>query len=690
MIDADSFLQEFKQLPNWLLWRNEGRNGKRTKIPYSAHGGMGSSTDSATWSTYVEATALAANYDGLGFAITDGNVLIDLDDCRDPVTGTIDTWAQFIVDFLSCPAEISPSGTGLHIYVKDVNAHSLTRKFATAEKKKRGIEVYAGGRYSAITFQHLPGTPREIPEFDLTQFLDFVKRGQFDPEEVSTANDVQVAEVCTGWEQRKAFHSPLASTFDLARWLGTWSVEVLRQKPDGVYLITCVGTHGDYDKRDGHAFVKQLPSGALAMGCLHQSCSLSNGGGNRWKEFRHIVEASCFSPAPTSAEATRPRTDAGATPTPPPASAGTVRETVEPVSIGRVDMPETVLDGRLGEICQRYFKRFPVAYAWPALVTAAGALIPRGENYQIRNNLYACLVGPKGSSKSETCENVFRVLGMWPKHPVLLKAKYGSAEGLIDRLGEIEAGGERLVYPDELGHLLAKAAMDRASFPYVLNTAYSNDQQEGGTKGKGFQFDCRLSLLGGIVEELFGDSFGLATTGGLYDRFTFGLCPDPYQHLYEPPESTAETFKPFAASVDRDVWEASRQWVKNGINPRVAEHALRVAYICASVDGRMTLRSADLAPALAFAQYQTKVRTVLQPNDGGNPDAICANQILGWLTQNAPHGTWVKRRDLDRGIHSSRLGPGVFIRCLNNLFFNGKIELLAGEKSLRLIPFEER
>src|SRR6185312_13264172 len=100
-----------------------------------------------------------------------------------------------------------------------------------------------------------------------------------------------------------------------------------------------------------------------------------------------------------------------------------------------------------------------------------------------------------------------------------------SAEGLVEKLQDAEPGAIRLVFVDELAHLLAKAAIERSSFPYILNTAYYEDQQSGGTKGKLFSVDCRLSLSGGVVEQLFGDSFGMATTGGLYDRFIFGLCP---------------------------------------------------------------------------------------------------------------------------------------------------------------------
>ena len=311
----------------------------------------------------------------------------------------------------------------------------------------------------------------------------------------------------------------------------------------------------------------------------------------------------------------------------------------------RVDMPETVLDGRLGELCQRRLASFPLAYSWGALVIAAGVLISRTQG-PLRTNLFWCPVGPKASGKSQSMEMGWRLLGMWPQHSNLIYGKFGSAEGLIKHLKEIEQNAVRLFAVDELGHLLAKAAIDRSSFPFIMNSLYYHDQQTGGTGKEQFQFDCRLSIAGGLVEELFGDSFGLATTGGLYDRFLFGLCPQPYEFLYRPFEGPAEKLNPFAAAVDPEVWQARDQWVKDGISPRVAEHALRVAYICASVDGRPSLRALDLGPAHALAEYQMRARIILQPNPGENPDARCAVAIRGWLNSHAMDAKWIKRRDL--------------------------------------------
>jgi hypothetical protein len=111
-------------MPHWLIWKwqrnTTGANGW-TKPPYcsanpSRHA---KSDDPKTWSdrrTAVRAV-LAGSADGIGFALTDTEIgAIDLDHCRDPATGTIDDWAQKIIDAApGAYCEITVSGTGLRV-----------------------------------------------------------------------------------------------------------------------------------------------------------------------------------------------------------------------------------------------------------------------------------------------------------------------------------------------------------------------------------------------------------------------------------------------------------------------------------------------------------------------------------------------------------------------------------------------
>ena len=98
-----------------------------------------------------------------------------------------------------------------------------------------------------------------------------------------------------------------------------------------------------------------------------------------------------------------------------------------------------------------------------------------------------------------------------------------------------------------------------------------------------------------------------------------------------PLEEFREAFDtPLAVAIDREVWEAKDDWVRTipNLSGRCAEHALRVAGICAAFDGKATLRVCDLGPARAFAENQARVRHILRPNPGENPDAKCSFAII--------------------------------------------------------------
>lgn len=83
---------------------------------------------------------------------------IDLDSCRNPVTGLIDHWAVEIAQCLDSYVEISPSGTGLKIYAlcSREDAEHFQKKtciFRRDKKAKHGaaIEIYFDKRYFAFT-----------------------------------------------------------------------------------------------------------------------------------------------------------------------------------------------------------------------------------------------------------------------------------------------------------------------------------------------------------------------------------------------------------------------------------------------------------------------------------------------------------------------------------------------------------
>lgn len=158
---------ELCDLPQWVLYRTQTRNGRTTKVPYQvAHASRrASSTDPATWGTY--GAALAARQrgagDGIGFVFSsdDPYAGIDFDHCLR--NGVLDQHVRPIIARLDSYTECSPSGDGLHVVARaEVGGGRRTSKTPWGGE----LEVYDRGRYFTMTGQHLAGTPAVIGDRD--------------------------------------------------------------------------------------------------------------------------------------------------------------------------------------------------------------------------------------------------------------------------------------------------------------------------------------------------------------------------------------------------------------------------------------------------------------------------------------------------------------------------------------------
>lgn len=164
-IDPTGIPGGMKSLRRWVCWCWEWKGKKWNKPPCSPTGGVASSTDETTWTTFQ--VALRGHEKrglGIGFVLNgDGIVGIDLDDCRDPQTGVIAGWAQDIIDRLATYCEISPSGTGVKLLIRGTLPDGLRKQFSRPDGDGE-VEVYSTARYWTITGQKLSGSPGEIRE----------------------------------------------------------------------------------------------------------------------------------------------------------------------------------------------------------------------------------------------------------------------------------------------------------------------------------------------------------------------------------------------------------------------------------------------------------------------------------------------------------------------------------------------
>jgi putative DNA primase/helicase len=178
--------QDLKDRHQWVLWKTKIRAGRPTKVPYQPNGIEADSSDPKTWSTYTEAvgTYPEGGYDGIGFVFDplDPYAGVDLDHCIN-ADGTIKPKAKAILERLNSFSEISPSGTGVKVFLKAKNPVSIRSKDGkfqqgfSSKKADLEIEIYYGYRFFTLTGNVLPEYPATIE--DRNQGLTDIFRSVF-------------------------------------------------------------------------------------------------------------------------------------------------------------------------------------------------------------------------------------------------------------------------------------------------------------------------------------------------------------------------------------------------------------------------------------------------------------------------------------------------------------------------------
>lgn len=154
MICYEKIPKELTDLKQWVLWKLEvSGKGKNTKVPYSVSGWRVSSTNPAAWSSFTEAKEKEATADGIGFMFLSGGNLsgIDLDHCIHTENGVeiLHPEAKRIVEILDSYTERSPSGDGLHIFVRGTKNTSECKTNNTPWGG--AFECYDHARYFTVT-----------------------------------------------------------------------------------------------------------------------------------------------------------------------------------------------------------------------------------------------------------------------------------------------------------------------------------------------------------------------------------------------------------------------------------------------------------------------------------------------------------------------------------------------------------
>lgn len=144
---------ELRAMPRWVVWKMVDREDSKrpTKVPFLAKPPYRKVdiTASSSWTTFDSAILTYWNveeFDGIGFALGNGIVGIDLDDCI--TGGELSYEARAIVRRCKTYTEISPSGRGIKLVGRSSNSQ-------TKGSRKGKVECYPAKRFFTITGQAL-------------------------------------------------------------------------------------------------------------------------------------------------------------------------------------------------------------------------------------------------------------------------------------------------------------------------------------------------------------------------------------------------------------------------------------------------------------------------------------------------------------------------------------------------------
>jgi hypothetical protein len=143
---------ELKALPNYILWayQHTTPDAKPTKLPINAATGyLASVTNPAHWSTFDAVLQVSDRASGIGLVLTAdaGFTCIDLDYTDDPVE--VERQIAIVKAFDSY-AEVSPSGKGLHLWI---------RASIPSGRRRGCVEMYSSERYMTMTGQVYHNAP---------------------------------------------------------------------------------------------------------------------------------------------------------------------------------------------------------------------------------------------------------------------------------------------------------------------------------------------------------------------------------------------------------------------------------------------------------------------------------------------------------------------------------------------------
>jgi putative DNA primase/helicase len=172
------------------------------KRPYQVNGQLAKVDDRTTWTTIDKALIACTEngrFKGAGFVFTAdlGFIAIDIDNCID--NGKVAPLAEKIIEMANSYTEISPSGTGIHIYGFGSLPDGARNKFNVKTGDIKCVEIYTKDRYMTVT-GNIFGELKPMNRIDIRDIYRMAEKSSGKQE--ASSKNASGARLTEGWQQK--------------------------------------------------------------------------------------------------------------------------------------------------------------------------------------------------------------------------------------------------------------------------------------------------------------------------------------------------------------------------------------------------------------------------------------------------------------------------------------------------------
>jgi hypothetical protein len=654
--------KELRSYKQWVAWKAvPNNNGKITKIPVNPNtGGNASPTNPTTWGTFEEASERYVwnkdnGIDGIGFVFAKGDPFcgVDLDDCRDPKTGQFEDWAVDILKDLNSYCEISPSDTGVKIFLKG-NLKGHGRNFGN-------VEMYDTGRFFTLTGETFNGYPKTIEDrsSEITNLYNRFSGENKQPEAPvadveSMAGEIDVDSLPINYGTKKLIKEGEAvgkRSEAIMSVVGSLVAAGLTE--DKIFSIFDNCKIGEKYREKGSSKVQWLRN--------------------------HIEKANNFvtvKPENTAAES----------------------------SEASLVFPYSVMTGAAGSFANLYGSTLetPKEFLYMSYLTCLGTVLSRrltlASEITPQPRLYTILLGQSADERKSTSLNKTTELFREAVSDFEVCWGVGSAEGLQKRLENSVDG--LLLCLDEFKLFVSKCQITASVLLPCVNTLFESNRYESRTKTTDISLDqAYLSMLAASTVQTWERSWNPAFTDIGFNNRLF-LVPGTAKRKHSLPAKIPDQDKlrlknelmGVIRHVDRgielDISPPAKgifhNWYMNMErsihNKRLDTYAQRLMSLLAVNDLKNQVDEETVKKVITLCDWQLQIRKIHDPIDADNKVARMEEKIRRALGKGQK-----KERRLKQGVNANRAGLWVFQTAMKNLERYNEINFNKKSKKWKLL-----